>query len=140
MEQERAVKILQALAEGIDPHTGEQCPADSVYQHGDTVRALYFALQKLTTPNAKAAAAVQRKGPENAGRPWSPEEDARLTKAFEAGKSPEALAEEHKRSQWAIEARLVKLGKMETTTAPTRFPVKNNIVAERSASYIASLT
>jgi hypothetical protein len=140
MEQDRALSILKTLADGVDPITGEQFSADSPYQHPDIIRALFWAThtlsggavrtQKQTAPRGEGA-------PVNAGKPWSEEEDAHLGKAFDAGKPIEQLAEEHKRSRWAIEARLAKLGKIPEPPAGMRFPLKRNTAAQPSASYLA---
>ena len=129
MERERAVQIIQALADGIDPATGAIFPADSVYQRADIVRALYFAIHSLSNPvRAKASTAQDndKSAPANAGRPWSQEEDLRLGQAFDAGKSVETLAEEHKRSRWAVEARLVRLGKIPAADSNLRYQTRNN--------------
>ena len=114
METAKTVEILKALAEGIDPGTGEQFPAGSPYQHPDTVRALFAAIRGLENPAPRPAKtdAPQKPGPENAGRPWSQEEDSRLGQAYDSGKSIEELAQMHKRSKWAIESRLARMGKI----------------------------
>jgi cytoskeletal protein RodZ len=52
MERQQAAKLLQALADGIDPATGDQFPIDSPYQRADTVRALFVAIQTLGAPVA----------------------------------------------------------------------------------------
>ncbi len=111
MNDARALATLQALANGADPVTGATFPADSPYQHPDTVRALYHAIRALeaTTGRPKQPA---RSLPGNSGKPWSPEEDAQLVSAFAAGQSMEALAATHSRTRFAIEARLAKLGKV----------------------------
>ncbi len=126
MERDTALGILKALADGIDPGTGEQFPAGSPYQDPDTVRALYYAIQILEySVRTAERSAPQKNQPENAGRPWSDEEEARLGKAFEAGKTVLDLAQEHKRSRIAIEARLVKLGKISAEQSGTlRYPIK----------------
>jgi hypothetical protein len=150
MERDNAAKILQTLVDGIDPATGEPFPASSPYQRADIVRALFVAVQALgNPPRGKTAASQEKPGFENAGRPWSQEEDTRLGRAFDAGKSIEVLSEEHKRSRFAIEARLVKLGRIEDTSTAPRFPLnknapmnknaaKKNTAAERSAGYSLS--
>ena len=136
MERDNAAKILQILADGIDPATGEPFPASSPYQRADIVRALFVAVQALGNPSrGKTAASQDKPGFENAGRPWSQEEDARLGRAFDAGKSIEILSEEHKRSRFAIEARLVKLGRIEEPSNAPRFPMKKNTAAEQSSVY-----
>jgi len=135
MERDSAAKILQILADGIDPATGEPFPASSPYQRADVVRALFVAVQALGNPPRSRTAPQDKPGLENAGQPWSQEEDARLGRAFDAGKSVEMLAEEHKRSRFAIEARLVKLGRIEDTSTAPRFPVKKNALTERPSIY-----
>jgi hypothetical protein len=126
MERDKALGILKALADGVDPGTGEQFPAGSPYQDSDTVRALYYAIQALVNPaRTEGRSATQKDQPENAGRPWSDEEEAQLGQAFESGKSVLDLAKEHKRSRIAIEARLVKLGKISAAQSGTmRYPIK----------------
>jgi hypothetical protein len=126
MERDKALGILKALADGIDPRTGEQFPADSPYQYPDTVRALYYVVQTLENPaRTEERSATQKNQPENAGRPWSDEEETQLGQAFESGKTILDLAQEHKRSRIAIEARLVKLGKIPAPQSGTmRYPVK----------------
>ena len=37
MDINRAKKIISALAEGVDPTTGELLPEDSVYNKGDII-------------------------------------------------------------------------------------------------------
>ena len=129
MNPDRPREILQALADGIDPYTGEQFPPDSPYQRADTVRALYAALQALTSPadaasspagkaaapkpvdpNKPRAGVPRRSDLPKAGGPWTPEEEQRLREAFAAKKPFDAIAAEHGRSRGAITTRLVNLG------------------------------
>ena len=122
MEKQTALHIVQALAQGIDPHTGETFAADSPYQHPDTVRALFEAAQAL------AGSSTERPRParatlENAGKPWSDEEDQSLIDAFDAGKRIPELAEQYRRSRAAIQARLVLLGKLDPSTKGPRFRI-----------------
>jgi hypothetical protein len=134
METQKTLQILRTLADGIDPATGEQFAAGSAYQHPDTVRALFSAIRMLESPTQAAsgpapakqagAQATAKSGPENSGRPWSEEEDARLGSTYDAGRSIEELAGIHKRSKWAIEARLARLGKI--PEPPSRFPARNS--------------
>jgi hypothetical protein len=122
MEKAAALKILQQLADGTDPHTGKSFGADSPYQHPDTVRALFVALRALDAPAAatapapagkQRAAAPAENAPSNSGKPWSDDEDKALAAAFDAGKKILELATAHQRSRFAIEVRLAKLGKIE---------------------------
>lgn len=127
MQQDKALSILKALADGVDPVTGEQFPAGGPYQHPDIVRALFWAVQTLGAPVRSQRPATPRpEGVSNSGKPWSEEEDTQLAQAFDAGKPIEQLAEMHKRSRWAIEARLVKLGKLEAPKSgfTPRYPTR----------------
>ena len=135
MERETALRILNALANGVHPATGEKFAADSPYQHPDTVRALFEAMRAVegsTTARAapSAPAPAQERRPASpqsgSGARWSSEEEQRLASAFDAGRSVDELARAHSRSRAAIEARLVRLGKMDASavTTPLRYPPK----------------
>lgn len=63
MEKDKAVKIIKALAEGIDPTTGEVLNQESVYNKGDVVRALYEVLN--ICGNEKDVHKVNKKEPED---------------------------------------------------------------------------
>ena len=135
MEKEQALRILNALANGVHPATGEKFAADSPYQHPETVRALFEAMRVVesggtaaATPPAAAPAAARRPAlPQSgSGSRWSPEEEQRLAAAFDAGRTVDELARTHGRSRAGIEARLVRLGKMDASavTTPLRYPPK----------------
>lgn len=47
MDKTAAITIIESLANGRDPFTGEQFPNESALQNADVVRALYFALSKI---------------------------------------------------------------------------------------------
>ena len=47
MEINRAAELLRALADGIDPTTGQPLPDESVYNRPEIIRALHCVLQKL---------------------------------------------------------------------------------------------
>jgi hypothetical protein len=127
MEKQHAVRILNALANGVHPATGEVFAADSPYQHPDTVRALFEAVRALdTSANSAEGDGVRRSGdmPANTFVRWTREEEARLAAEFDAGRSSAELASLHKRSRAAIEARLLKLGKIDASalTVQLRYP------------------
>ena len=128
MEREHTLRILNALASGIHPATGEQFAADSPYQHPDTVRALFEAVRAVEGGHAPAAGAAPKPAlPQSgSGSRWTPEEEQRLAAGFDAGQSVDELARAHNRSRAGIEARLVKLGKLDASavTTPLRYPPK----------------
>ena len=130
MEREQALKILNALANGVHPETGEVFAADSAYQHPDIVRALFEAVRVMDGSHAAAASAQERKTaevPANTFVRWSAEEEERLAAAFDAGKTSAELAKLHNRSRAAIEARLLKMGKIDVSalTVQLRYLPKN---------------
>lgn len=118
MEKEHALKILNALANGVHPATGEVFAADNAYQHPDTVRALFEAVRAMEGARPAAAAGAERKTgdvPANTFVRWTPDEEGRLAAGFDAGKTSAELAKLHNRSRAAIEARLLKLGKIDVS-------------------------
>jgi hypothetical protein len=130
MERATALNIIQQLANGIDPHSGEVFRADSPYQHPDTVRALFTAVRALEAESAsRQRAASAENAPQNAGKPWSGDEDAALASAFDAGKQIPELAAQHQRSRFAIEARLAKLGKIEPPANLRGYKAASNTAA-----------
>ena len=135
MEREQALKILNALANGVHPMTGEVFPSDSPYQHPDTVRALFEAVRVLGEPAAPAGRAAERRGadmPANTFLRWTPEEEERLAAEFDAGKTTAELARLHDRSRAAIEARLLKLGKIDASALTVQLKYKPNAAAASS--------
>src|SRR5690242_14799625 len=113
MDQQQALRIISALANGTNPITGEIFPADSPYQSPDVIRALFIAVRALETRTPSIAA---RNEPDekttsartatngNAGKPWTAEEDRQLLAAFDAGKSLGELAQTHGRTQGGVRA------------------------------------
>lgn len=110
MEEHKALEVIRALADGVDPYTGEVFPVDSPYQNAQTVRALFTAIDALET-------AVKRKErrrnlPERAGKPWDNDESKLLIKRFDEGVLISEIAREHKRTIGAIQSQLLKMGKI----------------------------
>jgi hypothetical protein len=135
MEKEQTLRILNALANGVHPATGEKFAQDGPYQHPDTVRALFQAMRAVEgsempagmAPAATPAPARKPALPQSgSGSRWSAEEEQRLASAFDAGRTVDELARAHGRSRAGIEARLVRLGKMDASaiTTPLRYPPK----------------
>src|SRR3990170_491147 len=114
MERQQALRILNSLANGVHPATGEVFAADSPYQHPDTVRALFEAVRSLD----RAETDGKTKGPEVPSGTFvrrTPEEEERLAAGFDAGKTSAELAKLHNRSRAAIEARLLNLEKIDVS-------------------------
>ena len=107
-----AIGIVELLANGVNPQTGEVFPMDSPYQNAQSIRALFTALRALE--RQRTTKKRRELLPPNAGRPWNSDEERRLVSKFDAGTSIEELARLHGRTPVAISSRLVKLGKIES--------------------------
>ncbi|GGY55030.1 hypothetical protein GCM10011297_29870 [Bacterioplanes sanyensis] len=118
------LKIVEALANGINPVTGELLPSESPYNHPDVIRALFTMLDLVKNPpkNApklkktleqKQAENIENGLPKNAGLPWTDEQRADLANQFSSGKDTKALAEIHARSTGAITSELKRQGLIE---------------------------
>ena len=137
MDREQTLKILNALANGTHPATGEVFAADSAYQHPDTVRALFEAIRAIE--GMRATPSAERKPGEMPANPfvrWTPEEEERLAAGFDTGKTSAELAKLHNRSRAAIEARLLKLGKIDVSalTVQLRYGPKGTDAARTSGT------
>jgi len=114
MEQKEALVILEALANGVDPFTGEIYPPESPYQNAETVRALFMAIRELEAKKPRKEKKIKL-GPDGTplkqmGAAWSEEEDAALKAAFLTQSTVAELCEAHQRTAGGIRARLVRLG------------------------------
>ena len=110
-EMDYHLAILEALADGVEPLTGEPLPDDSFYHHRKVMAALqagFAALQKQQKKETQRA-----KLPVQAGKPWTDEEDQRLLEAFDNGSKVKELAEEHGRTSGAIQSRLTKKARLQ---------------------------
>lgn len=108
MEREQLLRALAAWRDGIDPLHGSVLPPDHPAQRADFLRVVCAAIDAIARSDFAHRSAGST-GRANAGRPWSPSEDALLTQAHAAGMSVAELARAHGRTNGAITARLVKL-------------------------------
>jgi len=109
MNEQRALAIVSALADGVNPITGELFPPDSPYQHVHIVRALVLVTRAL---ESKGRTRPRANMPSNAGKPWDDSEDERLLREFDRGEPAERLAELHGRTVAGIQARLERHGRI----------------------------
>lgn len=108
-----ALKNVEALANGIDPTSGEALPECSLYNNPEVIRSLFTVIGAVKQPKKGKKSIEQKqeenilKGlPKNAGLPWSEEERERLVHAFDANKSIDELSEIHGRTSGAITSEL----------------------------------
>lgn len=114
MSPQEALHIIQTLADGIDPLTGEVLSDQSPFNQPDVIRALFAAAQALGAPTERMSTPSRaEKKAENAGTSWPPEEDERLVREYDADVDLTELAKRHGRTKGAIKSRLVKLGRIE---------------------------
>ena len=107
MDIERAKELISALAEGIDPITGEVLPPDHICNNAEIIRAFYTVLHKDNTEPKK------KKTYESSGKRWTKEDDQLLKELFEQGEKISEIQRKFMRSRGSIEARLSKLGLVE---------------------------
>lgn len=122
MELIKAIQTLEALADGIDPLTGEFLQKEAPYNDPIVIRSLFTVLEsiKAIKPRRKTPAERQQDNmkngrPKNAGLPWTDELRADVAAKFQKGKSVDNLAEYFERTKGAITSELIRQGLMEPT-------------------------
>lgn len=119
MELQVARQIIDTLAQGIHPVTGEAMPEASPYNAPLVIRALHVVARALDS--GAATARPRRPLPPNAGKAWTPQEDAALEAAYAAGLDVRQVAHELGRTSFAVEQRLIKLGKVAAPVGGGRY-------------------
>lgn len=112
MTPAEAKQVIEVLAKGIDPETGEVLPQDSPINSPHVIRALFMAAKALEQAPGSKPARAKPESPGNAGKSWAPAEDQQLVEAFDQGKQVAELATLHQRTKGAIKARLIRLGRL----------------------------
>lgn len=114
MHIEQALPILKALADGINPITGEAYPESSPYCEPRALRALFVAVdivQREVDKNRRKA-----RLPVNFGKPWDEAEEKYLRTAYAAAKPIPELATALQRTQSSIRLKLEKMGLVSRAT------------------------
>ncbi len=111
MQLQSALPIVRALADGINPLTGEAFSDDCPYSEPRTLRALFSAVELMEREVEREKR--RERLPANFGKPWTEGEDHELTSAFDSGLTLGELARKHARTLGSIRLRLEKLGKIE---------------------------
>jgi hypothetical protein len=109
MDLASARRIVEALADGVDPRTGEVLNPGSPLESADVVRALHVALAAIDNQvrNRERVSALAS----NAGKPWDDEDDRELAELFDSGRPVADIATVFQRTHGSIASRLVRLGK-----------------------------
>lgn len=113
MDDIKALGIVSALANGVNPQTGEVFDVDSPYQSANVIRALYIAVRALETTTRTKLRPSRARLPSNAGKPWTEDEDLELLEKFDEGMSIADLARVHDRTPAGIQARLERHGRLQ---------------------------
>lgn len=116
MQLDAALPIVRALADGVNPVTGEAYPEHSPYAEPRALRALFSAVDLMQKEVEREKR--RERLPANFGKPWTEGEDRLLVAEFDAGASLGEIARKHQRTQSSIRLRLEKLGKIEPAPAP----------------------
>jgi hypothetical protein len=116
MNRQEVITILDTLADGVDPATGQRIPYEA-FHTATAVRALFAASAFLKSDTGRAP---RSKTFTAAGAPWSAEEDARLGQEFDAGLTVAQIALQHGRTSGAITSRLVKIGRLDPEKVKAR--------------------
>jgi hypothetical protein len=115
MEIRKAQRIVNTLAQGIDPNTGEVFAPDSPYNEPRIIRAL-FTVHEFVRRARKPPMSTEEKRqenldlgrPRNYGLPWTDDARSQVAAGFEDGKTIEELAAHFDRTQGAITAELIR--------------------------------
>jgi DNA-binding NarL/FixJ family response regulator len=122
VEIEEALKIVRALADGVDPHTGQVCPGDAMVRNPQVVIALHRAIGAMEALAEREQA--RQSQPANANRWWSKTEDQQVCEELRQGLDFKEIAKKHHRTVPSIVARLIKLGKIAPKSSAPLFAEK----------------
>jgi hypothetical protein len=117
MEIQDAIRVIRALANGLDPESGEALKDDSVCRIPNSVKALNRALGALVLQEER-----EREKPGNSGTYWTRAEDAQVCEELRKGMDFKEIAKTHNRTVPSIVARLIKLGKVAPEKSGALFP------------------
>ncbi|MEI6835097.1 MAG: hypothetical protein WCL28_14010 [bacterium] len=112
MSPQEAKLIIESLAKGIDPDSGEILPEQGLLHSPKIIRALFLAVDALDIGIKRDQ--QKRTQPNKAGRSWSVKEDESLLHMFDSGASIKEIVAKHERTKGAISSRLLRLGRLGT--------------------------
>ena len=110
MSPQQAKMIVESLANGIDPDTGEILSDKGLLNNPEVTRALFVASKALDQMAKRKAR--QTSLPENVGQSWSEAEEKELLVEFDGGLPVTDIAAKHGRTKGAITSRLARFGRI----------------------------
>ncbi|MEJ6473016.1 hypothetical protein [Pseudoalteromonas piscicida] len=108
MDKVKAFSIVEALANGVDPITGEVMDASSPYNHPDIIRALFLILNTQPKKHIKKTLEqrqtenIAKRLPKNHGLPWSQEAIDQVIALFNSQTAVADIAERFARKPNSI--------------------------------------
>ncbi|WP_432471288.1 hypothetical protein [Amphritea sp. HPY] len=110
--------ILEALANGTNPVSGEQLPPHSPYNSPEVIRALFSCINHIRhppkkekmTPEQRQAENLANGHPRNAGLPWNDETRTALANKFSQSTNVQTLTEQFERTRGSIISELRRQG------------------------------
>lgn len=117
MNQENVISILEGLANGIDPVTGEVLPTQSPYNQPEVIRALFHAITLIPkskkpkkTIEQKQHENIEKGLPKNYGLPWIESDIQKVINAYQNDVQVNVIANEFSRKPSSIISLLRKHG------------------------------
>lgn len=113
--------MLRALANGINPETGEILPSGSVANKPEAIRTLFTLAEELAaepekqkksrlSPEERQQKNIAEGRPAKSHFPWTEEERHLLEESYGQNNSVEALSTQFERSTRAVAIQLEKMG------------------------------
>jgi len=109
MDQERIRSIIETLANGVDPITGEVLPNCSPYNHPEVIRALFHTSRMINLRHKPKKTLQERqrenqeKGlPRNYGLPWKPEDVDSVIQQYNSNIPIQEIASQQERKPSSI--------------------------------------
>jgi len=112
MDPKAARPIIDALAQGLHPVTREVLPDESAFNIPGVILALHLASGALARVSSDEALKKKSAAAPNTGKRWLPEDDAALVQAHAADPDLKRLGAAIGRTPFAVEQRLVRLGRL----------------------------
>ena len=117
MNQEKVISILEGLANGINPSTGEMLPEFSPYNEPEVIRALFHAINLIPkakkpkkTIEQKQQENLEKGLPKNYGLPWAESDVKRVISSYQDDIQVDVIALEFARKPSSIVGLLQKHG------------------------------
>ncbi|NTS77493.1 hypothetical protein HR060_11530 [Catenovulum sp. SM1970] len=117
MNQENVISILEGLANGLNPVTGEILPSNSPYNEPEVIRALFQAINLIPkarkpkkTIQQKQQENIEKGLPQNYGLPWEEADVQKVVSMYQSEISIPNIANEFSRKPGSIVSLLKRHG------------------------------